>query len=122
MARKKRNAEMEIATPKVSDTKEVKLTLKPIADSNRLRLYLIDNGKLEGSCFDGVEIADADLRTLSFNGCLVKGSTFKNVNFQGCNLSDSLGIYGNTFIDCDMRWGKKPEEFAGNNKFVNTRL
>jgi len=95
--------------------------LYAIANSNRLRLRL-EKRTLDGACFDSVEIENMDIRTVSFTGCLVKDTIFKNVIFQGCNMSESLGISGNTFIDCDMRWGRKPAEFEKNNKFVNTRL
>lgn len=95
--------------------------LYAIANANRLRLRLLD-GTLEGACFDSVEIENIDIRTVPFTGCLVKDTVFKNVKMQGCNMGKTLGVSGNTFIDCDMRWGVKPPEFLGNNKFINTRL
>ena len=91
-----------------------------IADANRLRITL-EKGTLENTGFDGVTIEGSDVRTVSFKGCCMKDTTFKNVNMQGCDLSETDAT-GNTFIDCDLRWGKKPEGFEGNNTFINTRL
>ena len=91
-----------------------------IADANRLRLTL-EKGTLENTEFDGVTIEGSDIRTVSFKGCSVKDTTFKNVIMQGCNMSEADAT-GNTFINCDLRWGLKPEGFEGNNTFINTRL
>lgn len=105
----------------IADVKEIEPELYAIANSNRLRIRL-EEGTLDGSCFDGVEIENMDVRSVPFTGCLLKDTVFKNVIFQGCNMGKTLGISGCTFIDCDMRWGVKPPEFETNNKFVNTRL
>ena len=91
-----------------------------IQDANRLRLTL-EKGTLEDTAFDNVIITGSDIRTVSFKGCRVKDTTFKGVNMQGCNFSESEAT-GNMFIDCDLRWGQKPEGFEGHNTFINTRL
>jgi uncharacterized protein YjbI with pentapeptide repeats len=108
---------------KKTETKEVKVQ-KParykIADANRLRLRLLE-GTLEGTEFDSVEIENSDVRTKPIKGCKARATTFKNVNMQGCNF-EGADFEGNTFIDCDLRWGIKPEGFKENNTFINTRL
>lgn len=93
-----------------------------IADANRLRLRLLEHSTLAGAGFNNVTIDTFDMRTQSFKDCVVKGTTFKNINMQGCDFSGALECTGNTFIDCDLRWGKKPEGFEANNTFENTRL
>ena len=122
MARKKRTeAAQEILEAKFD---EVEAPSKPepykIANANRLRLTL-EKGTLENTMFDGVTIENYDVRNVPFKGCVIKGTTFKNIIMQGCNFVGSDAT-GNTFIDCDLRWGLKPEGFEGNNTFINTRV
>lgn len=97
-----------------------KIEIYKIANSNRLRLRL-EEGTLENTEFDGVEIDNMDVRSTSFVNCKARGATFKNVIMQGCNM-DGTDFKDNTFIDCDLRWGKKPGGFKENNKFINSRL
>ena len=91
-----------------------------ITDSNRLRLRLA-GGTLEDTEFDGAEIDKIDVRATPFANCKARGTTFKNVILQGCNM-EGTDFKDNTFIDCDLRWGKKPGGFKENNKFINSRL
>jgi len=122
--KKKTEAAEEILEAKFEDewgeTKAPNKDIYNIVDANRLRLKLMDK-TLDGTAFDNVTIEGSDVRTISFKGCFMKDSTFKNVNMQGCDMSEAEAT-GNTFIDCDLRWGKKPEGFEKNNTFINTRL
>ena len=128
MARKKIVKEVEeLSEEEIGEIEELfEEVVKPveyykIKDANRLRLRL-EEGNLDGAGFDGVEIRQFDMRTASLKGCTMDGATFRHVNMQGCDFSGVIKCAGNTFIDCDLRWGKKPVEFEGNNTFINTRL
>lgn len=103
------------------EIKEVPKSFYKIQNANRLRLRL-EAGTLDGAGFEDVTIEKYDMRTVPLAGCVMTGSTFKDVNMQGCNMAETIEVVGNTFIDCDLRWGRKPEGFEGNNTFINTRL
>ena len=122
MARKKKNETKEVVEELVVELEEKpkKKEFYNIVNANRLRLRL-EKATLDGAGFDGVTIEAYDMRTIPLKGCVIKDSTFKGVNMQGCNMTEAAEIRGNTFIDCDLRWGGKPEGFEGNNTFINTR-
>jgi len=113
--------EPEAAKQKIGDAIEV-VPIKNLVNANRLRLRLEEFKSLEGAGFNNVTIDTFDMRTQSLKGCVLKNSIFKNVNMQGCDFSEVIECTGNTFINCDMRWGRKPDGFKENNKFENTGL